>query len=118
MTSPIQVRFDLNQWLREGPMRKRRRQQRKCSHVDRVPTTENGTFEVHVVTLFTSPPGTHAWICSACGVQAHKAQVDLILQQAMEQTERDIRTVMKDVGDDPDVPLHVRWKEPDRGLMG
>ncbi len=118
MTFLMQVRFDLNQWLRERPMRKRRRQQRKCSHVVRVPTTENGTFEVQVDTLFTSPRGTHAWICSACGAQAHKAQVDLILQRAMEQTARDIRTVRKAVGDDPDTPLKVRWQEPDRGLMG
>ena len=58
------IRFDLNKFLESRKKTNLHKAQHFCPHMEFEPAGNN---QIKIISWFESPPGTTAWICSACG---------------------------------------------------
>ena len=86
----LSLSFDLNQWIRERPLRRLHRAQRRCPHIETFDEVdeEGRISSVEVRSLFAQPPGSTTWICAQCGAEALQHQVVLGHRRATEEIRR------------------------------
>ena len=69
--------FDVNKWMDRRDRRLEDRIRRTCPHT----TIYMDGQDIRIDSMLTSPPGTHQWICSSCGMATHDAQLGYQLVQ-------------------------------------
>ena len=62
------LKFDINKWQEYRVETIQRKLQMNCTHT-LLNMTEDGAIEIQ--SLFTSPSGTHMWVCSRCSTSIY-----------------------------------------------
>ena len=65
VTVKFSMSFNITEWLKQRTVNKENKARRLCPHT--IMDLDGATNQLKVMSQYTSPFGTTAWICSRCG---------------------------------------------------